>query len=101
MSIAAGKIWEVGFILLLRIYKQSFTMQMLAIIPIESPTLAIEHVHSFTQKLWLLMKRITMFVYNFASLLVAQRATGFQSKTTTTQPIPMQIQETRTSGATS
>ena len=100
MSIAAGKIWEVCFILLLGVYKQSFAMQMPAIIPVESPTFAIEHVHYFTQKLSLLMKHITMFVYNFAGSLVVQKATGSQSKTTTTQSVPLQIQETRPSATT-
>lgn len=91
MSIAAGKIWEVCFILLFRIYKQSLTMQMLAIIPIDSPTFATEHVHSFTQKLSLLMKRITMSTCNFANLLGVQRTTDSPSKTATTQPILLQI----------
>lgn len=48
MPIALGKIGNVCFILLLRVQKQSLLMQMLAVIPIEFPTFAIEHGHDFT-----------------------------------------------------
>lgn len=50
MSIAAGKIGEFCFILLLGFHKQPFTMQMLATILTDFPTFATEHVHYYTQE---------------------------------------------------
>ena len=63
-------------------------MQMLAIIPIDFPTFATEHVHYFTQEA-IIINEMYSNVYNVANLLVVQKAVGSQSKTTPNQPISL------------
>lgn len=49
-------------------------MQMLAIIPTEFPTFAIGHVHCLTQEA-VVTDETYNNIYNFANVLVVQRAT--------------------------